>query len=109
MHTSDFCVPTPTDRARLRSQRSCRRVLSSALQVTETGIRNPFNLLIRRTGKAKPQHTTMILSSRFRFLGLLCLSFFSQTSHATVILNQRAAASTSVVLDGVTYVNKVRF
>jgi hypothetical protein len=108
MHTSDFCVPTPTNRARLRSQRSCRRVLSSALQVTETGIRNPFNLLTRRTGKAKPRHTTMILSSRFHFLGLLCLLFFSQTSHATVI-NQRAAASTSVVLDGVTYVNKVRF
>jgi len=94
------------NRARVRSQRSCRRVLSSALQVTETGIRNPFNLLTRRTGKAKPQHTTMILSSRFRFLGLIW--FFSQTSHATVILDQRAAASTSV-LDGVTYVNKVRF
>jgi hypothetical protein len=40
---------------------------------------------------------------------ILWLLFFSQTSHATVVFDQRAAASTSIVLDGVTCVNKVRF
>ena len=52
----------------------------------------------------------MILSSRFCFLGLFF--FFSQT-HATVIIADRqheardVVPSTSAVLDGVTYVNKV--
>ena len=60
----------------------------------------------RRT--SKPQLTTMILCSRFCILGLFWLICSAQTSYATVTLGPRAAASTSVVLDGVTYVNKVR-
>ncbi|KIM37285.1 hypothetical protein M413DRAFT_448582 [Hebeloma cylindrosporum] len=53
----------------------------------------------------------MILSSRFRFLGLFSLFFFSQANATAIPTDWQVEArdvvpSTSAVLDGVTYINK---